>query len=426
MWFGVATYLAWSPLTTINKLLPAGSMVRGVILTLIPLVGVLSVSRLPRKERTSTIDLLVALLAILVLWEGISVELTTGTNELLHVVPSVALLALAASARGPVNRMSMSDISTAVVGVLAPLDSLLILGWIAQYLHLEPPSTMLSTLHFSVNGYRLQGLGSTPNGWGFLAALVTLVAFVGAPGKLSWATRAVGVLTLFASDSRTSIIALGVGLFLLWVLGPGRDLGRRVMAVVFLVVASVGIWGIIDVRRQASTDVLSDRDLIWRNLLPYLHHLPLFGYGPNIFVQLAPGILGPGTPYGTVLDAQNQWLSDSLEFGFVAAAILTITLLAIPLHGSATYRHALSLPLLAMVLVKCFSEVPLAVFFSIDGAFPLFLLIMWAPLRERHRIKETRILRTVPSGSNEGMGLEMQRTDSGQVDEVIPEGVSNT
>ena len=43
-------------------------------------------------------------------------------------------------------------------------------------------------------------------------------------------------------------------------------------------------------------------------------------------------------------------------------------------------RRVLLFPLVAMVFVEGFSEVPLSIFSSIDGAFPLFLLVMWAPL----------------------------------------------
>jgi hypothetical protein len=96
-------------------------------------------------------------------------------------------------------------------------------------------------------------------------------------------------------------------------------------------------------------------------------------------------VFGPYTPYGEVLDAQNQWLSDSIEFGILAAVLLTLCLVIMPLRGTTSYRRLLLLPLLAMVFVECVSEVPLAVFSSIDGAIPLFLLIMWSPLRDRNQ-----------------------------------------
>jgi O-Antigen ligase len=380
-WFGTATYVAWSPFTTVNKLLPAGTTTRGVVLTLIPLVGAIAVLRLPIPEKRRRLDLLVGFLAVLVAWQAISVDTEAGTNYFLHVIPSVMLLVLAAAARGPVGGMLLVDIRFAIAGILPPLLGFLALGWIAQFAHLAP-STSPSAIPLSIHGYRLQGLGAHPNNFGFLAAIVTLVAFAASPGRLSWITRAVGALSLLASDSRTSIIVLGTGLFALWVFGPGRDLTKRMAAFAFLAIAAIGAWGVIDVQRQANTDILSDRDVVWRDLLPYLHHLPLFGYGPNIFVSLAPQVFGPYTPYGEVLDAQNQWLSDSIEFGLLASILLTLCLIVIPLRGSTTYRRLLLFPLLGMVLVECVSEVPLAVFSSIDGVFPLFLLVMLAPLRD--------------------------------------------
>ena len=400
-WFGVATFLAWSPVTTVKKLLPAGSTTRGVVLTLIPLIGVLAVLRLPYAGRRKPIDLLVGLLALLVVWQAISVERTAGTSTLLHVIPAAALLVLAGAARRQVTGMSATDIRYAVTGVLPGLCTLLILGWIVQYAHLVPvQSTTASSLHlsFSVHGYRLQGLASGPDPLGFLAALVTLIAFVAQPGKLSWFTRVVGLLTVLASDSRTSIIVLGVGLFMLWVFGPGLSMSNRMKALLLLAIAGIGGWRIIDVQRQVNTDVLSGRDLIWHDLIPYLHHLPIFGYGPELFPRLVPLVFGPYALAGQILDPQNQWLNDSLEFGYAAAAMLTLLLVLIPRHGSKTYRRMLLFPLLTMVIVECFSEVPLAVFSSIDGAFPLFLLLMWAPLRGRRKVVEmAELTRSEPS-----------------------------
>ena len=393
-WFGVVTYVAWSPLTTVNKLLPAGSTTRGVVLTIIPVIGAVAVVRLPTRGQRKLIDVVVGLLAILVVWQAISVERSVGTAYLLHVIPSVALLLLAVSARGQVTEMSLTDIRFAATGVLPPVCCLLLLGWIAQFAHLVPVvpyNSAESAIAFSIHGYRLQGLSAAADPLGFVAALITVIAFVAQPGKLSWFTRAIGVLTILASDSRTALIVVGVGLFTLWVFGPGRRLPERVIALVFLVFVGIGTWwGVIDVRRSANTDVLTGRDNIWHDLVPYLHHVPIFGYGPNFFPQLVPLVLGPNA-LSQVLDAQNQWLSDSLEFGFVAAAALTLFLIALPLYGSSTYRRVLLLPLLIMVLVDCLSQVPLALFSSIDGAFPLFLLVLFAPLRGRAHVSSNHM-----------------------------------
>jgi hypothetical protein len=357
--------------------------------------------KLPTGRQRNLFDVVVGLLAILVVWQAISVERSSGTANLLHVIPSVALLLLAVSARGQVTEMSLTDIRFAATGVLPALSCLLLLGWIAQFAHLVPvPSSAESAFAFSIHGNRLQGLSAAADSLGFVAALITVIAFVAQPGKLSWFTRVIGALTILASDSRTAMIALGVGLFTLWVFGPGRRLIERVIALGFLVIAGIVAWrGFVDIQRTASTDVLTGRDHIWHELVPYLHHVPIFGYGPNFFPQLAPLVLGPNA-VNQVLDAQNQWLSDSLEFGFVAAAALTLFLIVLPLYGSSTYRRAILLPLLIMVLVDCFSQVPLAVFSSIDGAFPLFLLILFAPLGPR--LINTRVERWPGGGHRRG------------------------
>ena len=94
-WFGIATYFAWSPCRIVNQFLPQGSTTRGAVLTLIPLVGVLAVLRLRTAGKRIQIDLLVVLLAVLVIWQVISVERTAGTGYLTHVIPGAALLLLA-------------------------------------------------------------------------------------------------------------------------------------------------------------------------------------------------------------------------------------------------------------------------------------------------------------------------------------------
>jgi len=380
-WFAVVTYIAWSPLSTISKVLPNGSTTRGVVLTLIPLIGVVVVMRLPRVRPRRSIDLVVVLLAALIVWQGVSVETTAGLRYFLHVFPATALLLLAVMSRGDYSPLSLREIRFAISGVLSSLAFLLTAGWIAQYANLVPVTGPTgSTLGLSVHGYRLQGLTSGPNLLGFLAALATFVAFVALPGRLAWFTRILGLLTLLASDSRTSIIVLGLGLLALWVLGPGLSVSKRWLALAGLGLGGLAARGIIVTQRSANTDLLSDRNTIWRDLLPYLHHLPLLGYGPNFLPTLVPLVFGPFAVAGQFLDPQNQWLNDAIQYGFVAAILLTLLLIALPLHGSRTYRMLLVVPLLLMVIVECLSEVPLAIFASIDGAFPVFFLVMWASL----------------------------------------------
>jgi hypothetical protein len=350
----------------------------------------------------------VVLLGALIVWQGISVETTAGLQYFLHVGPATALLLLAVVSRGEYSKLSLDDIRFAITGVLSPLCFLLLAGWIAQYAHLVPVTGSAgSTFGLSVHGFRLQGLTAGPNLLGFLAAITTFIAFVARPGKLAWFTRVLGILTLLASDSRTSIIVLGIGLLVLWVLGPGLSTSRRLMALAGLAIGGLAARHTIVTQRSDNTDVLSNRDTIWRDLIPYLHHLPLFGYGPTFLPKLVPLVFGPFALTGQILDPQNQWLSDAIQFGFPAAILLTLFLLAIPINGSKTYRLLLLVPLIVMVFIECFSEVPLAVFGSIDGAFPLFFLVMWAPL-PRNRTFPKQDQSSIHADSKSLDGLDSQ------------------
>ena len=173
-WFGVVTYVAWSPLTTVNKLLPAGSTTRGVVLTIIPVIGAVAVVRLPTRGQRKLIDVVVGLLAILVVWQAISVERSVGTAYLLHVIPSVALLLLAVSARGQVTEMSLTDIRFAATGVLPPVCCLLLLGWIAQFAHLVPVvpyNSAESAIAFSISWLSAPGLISCCRPFGVCSSI---------------------------------------------------------------------------------------------------------------------------------------------------------------------------------------------------------------------------------------------------------------
>ncbi len=316
-WFGVATFIAWSPVTAVNRLLPAGSTTRGVVLTLIPLMGVLAVLRLPNAAYRKPFDLLVGLLGVLVIWEAISVERTAGTVVASRDPSCRALSTSSGSPRSGYGNVcnrhsicshwctarivqssySWMDCSIRAFGARANHDRSL------TSFEFHGPRLSASRVSVRFGSFRI--FGGTDNTY-----------CLRCPARKNVVVHSSGGPSNTAGERpRTSIIVLGVGLFVLWVSGPGLSAGNRMKALLLLAIVGIGAWRIIDVQRQVNTDVLSGRDLIWRDLIPYLHHLPILGFGPNFFPRLVPLVFGQFALPGQVLDPQNQWLNDSLEFG---------------------------------------------------------------------------------------------------------------
>jgi hypothetical protein len=408
-WFAVFTYAVGSPgLEPMVRVLPTGSSVRGLILCIIPLAGILSLLQLPRT-RLVRINLLTAVLAVLVAVQVVSASQNLGTGYVVHVLPALALLALAIAAGSDVDGLSRYDVRYAMAGLAMPMFVLLLLGWIVQFGKLVP-SLYPSAFRLSIHGQRLQGLAVHPDSLGLLAAMITVMAFVAQPERVVWCARGIGILTVFASDSRTGIIVMGVGLFALWVFDPGRNLAKRTIALFSLAIAGAATWGVIDVQRTGNGGVLTGRSAVWHTLVPYLHNLPLFGYGPEFVPRFTDSIFGP---YSTISDAQNQWLSEALNFGFASAVALTALLVIMTLRGPSGYRRLVILPLIFMLVVECFSEVPFDLWSSIVGAFPLFVVLLLAPWKTSNRARGALARSTI----SKRVGVEGGRTISGMVRE---------
>jgi hypothetical protein len=83
--------------------------------------------------------------------------------------------------------------------------------------------------------------------------------------------------------------------------------------------------------------------------------------------------------YSSIYDAQNQFLSDLLQFGIVGA-LLTVMLIAnFALITMDDYRWLIGVPVTGALLLECFSEVPLNLWASVVEVMPLFLLVLLAP-----------------------------------------------
>jgi hypothetical protein len=347
---------------------------------LIPLVGIALLPRTPLAGRRPRWDVVVAGLVLLLLAQSVSVWTTVGRSEELHVFTGAALLALGLAARTPTVGMTVADVRRAASGLVAPLSVFFTAGWVAQYFHLVP-SLYTSAMHLlAIRGYRLEGLTSHPNSLGLIAALAFVIAVAAESSVSVWFGRVVALATIVGSDSRTSVVVAGVGLVMIWILGPAKRFSRRVVNVGVVGAAALLAWGEINIQRSSSADVLTNRDVLWHKLLPYLQGLPLFGYGPEFLQEIRVQLFGPYVSPTYYVDAQNQWLSDAIQFGIPAAVLTTLLFVAIATRGPLAPRRVLLIPLVAVMFVECFSEVPISLWSSTEAAFPLFLVLTAAPL----------------------------------------------
>jgi hypothetical protein len=148
------------------------------------------------------------------------------------------------------------------------------------------------------------------------------------------------------------------------------------------------------IQRAGSSDVLSGRNIIWQNTLPLLRQLSVFGYGPQAIARLFPDVGGPGS---IVSQAQNQWLNDAINFGWMGPFLLAVLYLGISLAGPLSHRRMLLFSMLIYMLIVSFSEEPLDIWNSTVQAFPLFLTFI-VTSRGRNTLLETADL---PTGDKE-------------------------
>ena len=246
-----------------------------------------------------------------------------------------------------------------------------------------------------MHGARLQGLAIHPIGEGLLAGLTLLLALAarGNRGRLSL-YRSVTVAILILTDARTAWVGTLAAVVLMWLLEPQRSTWRRLLPILVTIMALPAIASYVLIQRAGASDVLSGRNIIWQNTLPLLHQLNVLGYGPQAIVRLFPDVGGPGS---VVSQAQNQWLNDAINFGWVGPFLLAALCLSISLAGPLSHRRMLLFSMLMYILVVSFSEEPLDLWNSIVQAFPLFLTFI-VTSRGRNALLESA---TAPTGDKE-------------------------
>jgi O-Antigen ligase len=383
-WAGAAAYFVGSPSLTV---VANGSTSRGAILAIFPLVAsVWCFMGVQRPMWRGGRELMVpATFAAVVVWQFLSAYFNLGPGYIMHALPAVTLLLLALRVRAVQYELSIAEFRRCVASLLAPLVTILLLGLVLQVLG-RIPSEFPSDFPLSVHGYRLQGLAIHPVGEGLLAGLTLLLALAARGNRVRLSLyRSITVPILILTDARTAWLGTLAAVVLMWLLEPRRSTWRRLLPILVTIMALPTIASFILIERVGSSDVLSGRNIIWQNTLPLLRQLSVFGYGPQAIVRLFPDV---GGPYTMIPSAQNQWLNDAINFGWVGPVLLAALCLSISLAGPLSHRRMLLFPMLIYILVVSFSEEPIDLWNSIVQAFPLFLTFI-VTSRGRNLLLET-------------------------------------
>jgi hypothetical protein len=383
-WAAAAAYVLGSPSLTI---VANGSTIRGAILASLPLVAsFLCFVGVQKPMWRGGRELMVpAAFAAVVVWQFLSAYLNLGPGYIMHALPAVTLLMLGLRVRAVQYELSIAEFRRCVASLLGPLVTILVLGLVLQMLG-RIPSEFPSDFPVSVHGTRLQGLAIHPVGEGLLAGLTLLMALVARGNRVRLSLyRSITVAILILTDARTAFIGTLAAVVLMWLLEPRRSSWRRLLPILVTMMALPTIASVVLIQRAGNSGVLTGRDIIWQNTLPLLRQLNVFGYGPNAIARLFPDVGGPGS---VISSAQNQWLNDAINFGWVAPFLLATLCLSILLAGPLSHRRNLLFPMLVYILLVSLSEEPLDIWNSIVQAFPLFLTFI-VTSRGRNPLFET-------------------------------------
>jgi O-antigen ligase len=387
-WAAAAIYVLGSPSLTI---VASGSTVRGAILASFPLVAsVLCFAGVQKPMWRGGRELMVpAAFAAVVVWQFLSAYFNLGPGYIMHALPAVTLLMLGLRVRAVQYELSIAEFRICVASLLGPLVTILLLGLVLQMLG-TIPSEFPSAFPVSVHGARLQGLAIHPIGDGLLAGLTLLLALAARGNRIRLSLyRSITVAILILTDARTAWVGTLAAVVLMWLLEPRRSTWRRLLPILVTITALPTIASFVLIQRAGSSGVLTGRNIIWQNTLPVLRQLNVFGYGPQAIARLFPDLSGPGSvPGSATTQAQNQWLNDAINFGWVGAFLLAALCLSILLAGPLSHRRMLLFPMLIYILIVSFSGEPLDIWNSIAQAFPLFLTFI-VTSRGRNPLIET-------------------------------------
>ena len=165
--------------------------------------------------------------------------------------------------------------------------------------------------------------------------VMTLVLAFGLKGKSRYFLIIIGILTMLLTSSRTSFLALIVGLTILIIFGDNiltRRISRRILVVV---VTCIGLVLTLLVLVQNSN--LTGRTTYWNLVLDYWQTSPIVGVGSDIITETDLVTIGN--------NAHNQVLDVLLKYGIIGAILISVLFLVALIVVVAASRKGTVLPL---------------------------------------------------------------------------------
>lgn len=293
-----------------------------------------------------------------------------------HLYPLLVFTALYA-ARGT---GAVQVVRTAKWTLIAVMLFSLVAAVVARNLALQPvPHSFIPGFHF-----RLWGVVSHANALAPLALLLVLLDLY-APGKgllRRGAVWSLALLVLLLTQSKTTlgaaVLSLGmVGAYRFRTVLAETFSGRRdaSFALVVLALGSLGICTLFIVwltkdpthllhkftasKQGASFMNLSGRDVIWDVALREWHRNPVFGFGPTMWDPEFRQSIGLAFAFS----AHNQFLQSLGAGGLVGLTglLVYLGLLARAAVLTVPATNGLSLGLITLLFVRCFTEAPFTV-----------------------------------------------------------------
>lgn len=245
---------------------------------------------------------------------------------------------------------------------------------------------------------RLFGLTGHPNTLGPVALLfLVLEYFRPSHGLLRHVHRAAAICVFVMAQSKTAYVTFFIVMCILWLYRVSTIVTQKkrvnfrlgFLAAAFIGVATIGIgflvlsmfnvkiygnpFSYLDAQELKYLTTLTGRTMIWDITLKEWEQNPLFGYGPTIWYP------DYRAKYGlfVVGQAHNQFiqsLGEAGAFGLIGFLIYLFFLLKFA-FATAAYSRGVSLALLAIPLLRTWTETPFRNFVINDWAFFTHLIV---------------------------------------------------
>lgn len=246
---------------------------------------------------------------------------------------------------------------------------------------------------------RLYGLAAHPNTLGPSALLfLVLEYFYPSIGRARFLHRLAAISVILLAQSKTAYGASLVVIFIiLWYKTSSMGLSKKnpslrlsFLTALLLITAILGLgmlaidlaninlannpFSYLDAQEIKYLSTLTGRTMIWDITLAEWDKNPLFGYGPTIWYpefRAKYGLLVVGQAHNQFIQA----LGESGIIGLLGLVIYILFLLKIAL-STAAFSHGFSLALLAIPLLRTWTETPFRNFVINDWAFFTHLLVI--------------------------------------------------